>query len=159
MNKENKFFYADALFAASNSAEGFKSYYESVFRRDDLEHLYIIKGGPGTGKSSFMRDVGEYFEGLGRRVAYYKCSSDPDSLDGVIIDFGVALIDGTAPHCADPEIAGARDEIIELGAFWESSKLVERYEEIYELSRQKNEAYERAYRYLSACGAVRRVER
>lgn len=158
MNKD-RFFYADALFAASNSAEGFKSYYDRVFDRSRLEHIYIIKGGPGTGKSSFMRDVGEYFEGLGRRVAYYKCSSDPDSLDGVIIDFGVALIDGTAPHSAEPEIAGARDDIIDLGAFWDSSILVDRYEEIYALSRLKNEAYDRAYRYLSACGEILRIEK
>lgn len=158
MNKD-RFFYADALFAASNSAEGFKSYYDSVFDRSRLEHLYIIKGGPGTGKSSFMRDVGEYFEGLGRKVAYYKCSSDPDSLDGVIIDFGVAIIDGTAPHSAEPEIAGARDDIIELGAFWDSSMLVERYDEIYALSQMKNEAYDCAYRYLSACGEILRIEK
>lgn len=158
MNKD-RFFYADALFAASNSAEGFKSYYDRVFDRTLLDHIYIIKGGPGTGKSSFMRDVGEYFEGLGRRVAYYKCSSDPDSLDGVIIDFGVALIDGTAPHSAEPEIAGARDDIIELGTFWDSSMLVDRYGEIYSLSQEKNKAYERAYRYLSACGEILRIER
>lgn len=158
MNND-KFFYADALFAASNSAEGFKSYYDRVFDRSRLEHLYIIKGGPGTGKSSFMRDVGEYFEGLGRRVAYYKCSSDPDSLDGMIIDCGVALIDGTAPHSAEPEIAGARDDIIELGAFWDSSMLVEKYDEIYALWRAKNESYDRAYRYLSACGEILRIEK
>ena len=158
MNKD-RFFYADALFAASNSAEGFKSYYDTVFDRSRLEHLYIIKGGPGTGKSSFMRDVGEYFEGLGREVAYYKCSSDPDSLDGVIMDFGVALIDGTAPHSAEPEIAGARDEIIDLGAFWDSSMLVEHYDEIYTLWRAKNEVYDRAYRYLSACGEILRIEK
>lgn len=158
MNKD-RFFYADALFAASNSAEGFKSYYDRAFDRSKLEHLYIIKGGPGTGKSSFMRDVGEYFEGLGRRVAYYKCSSDPDSLDGVIIDFGVALIDGTAPHSAEPEIAGARDDIIDLGAFWDSSVLVERYEDICALCRAKNEVYDRAYRYLSAYGEILRIEK
>ena len=40
-------------FAASNSAQGFKNYYPEVFARAD--HLYIIKGGPGTGKSSFMK--------------------------------------------------------------------------------------------------------
>ena len=159
MNKDNRFFYADALFAASNSAEGFKCYYDQVFKRDSLSHLYIIKGGPGTGKSSFMRDVGEYFEGLGREVAYYKCSSDPDSLDGIIIDFGVALIDGTAPHSAEPEVAGARDDIIELGAFWNSSELVARYDEICELGRLKSAAYERVYRYLSACGALLRIEK
>ena len=158
MNRD-RFFYADALFAASNSAEGFKSYYDKVFERSRLEHLYIIKGGPGTGKSSFMRDVGEYFEGLGREVAYYKCSSDPESLDGVIIDCGVALIDGTAPHSAEPEIAGARDDIIELGAFWDSSMLINRYDEIYALSRKKSEAYDRAYRYLSALGEILRIEK
>lgn len=159
MNNSNRFFYADALFAASNSAEGFKCYYDSVFERERLFHLYIIKGGPGTGKSSFMRDVGEYFEGLGRRVAYYKCSSDPDSLDGIITDFGVALIDGTAPHSAEPEIAGARDDIVDLGAFWDSSRLVDRYPEICELCYAKNEAYRRVYRYLSAAGSLLRLQR
>ena len=32
-------------FAASNSSEGFKSYFSEVFERAD--RLYVIKGGPG----------------------------------------------------------------------------------------------------------------
>ena len=157
MRREHSFFESDALFAASNSSDGFKSYYDSVFDRESLRHLYIIKGGPGTGKSSFMRDVGEYFEGLGRKVAYYRCSSDPDSLDGIIIDIGIAFIDGTAPHSAEPKLIGARDDIIDLGRFWDSRILSERGGEISALCREKEAAYARAYKYLSACGSLLRI--
>ena len=44
-------------FAASNSCEGFKSYYGEIFAGPGIERLYVIKGGPGTGKSHFMRTV------------------------------------------------------------------------------------------------------
>ena len=44
-------------FAASNSCEGFKNYYGDIFTDTRVDRLYIIKGGPGTGKSHFMRVV------------------------------------------------------------------------------------------------------
>ena len=70
------------MFAASNSARGFKSYYDQVFDRKKLERVYIIKGGPGTGKSSFMKRVALWAQKKGMDVEYYYCSSDTNSLDG-----------------------------------------------------------------------------
>ena len=151
---DKRYFKADALFAASNSARGFKSYYDDVFRREELERLYIIKGGPGTGKSSFMKRVAEYASSRGYYVESYRCSSDPESLDGIIIDGRIGFLDGTAPHSFDAELVGARDEIINLGEFWDSDKLRERIRDIDRLSVAKSEAYIKGYRYLSGCGSL-----
>ena len=89
----------DGYFASSNSGEGFKNYYHEVFGA--AERIYVIKGGPGTGKSRFMRDTAEYAKSRGWECEHYYCSSDPASLDGLILTRGerrIAVIDGTPPH-------------------------------------------------------------
>ena len=68
--REKNPFEGRAMFAASNGAGGFKSYYDQVFDREELERLYIIKGGPGTGKSRFMHIVAKFSEELGFGVEY-----------------------------------------------------------------------------------------
>ena len=138
------------LFAAANSGNGFVSFYSDIFGGAEIKKRYIIKGGPGTGKSSFMKKVASFAESHGSSVEVYMCSSDPDSVDGIIIDRKIAIIDGTAPHSEDADIPGARDEILNLGVFWRDEPLMERFEEISCLSSQKSAAYRKAYRYLSA---------
>lgn len=137
-------------FAALNSGRGFVSFYKDVFGARQIKRRYIIKGGPGTGKSSFMRRVARIAEERGRRVEYFRCSSDPESLDGIIIDGETAFMDGTAPHTYEPEIAGAADDIVNLGAFWDSDRLYQNYNEIAVLSSLKSGSYSKAYRFLSA---------
>ena len=86
-------------FAASNSAEGFKSYYANVFDKNDFSKIYVIKGGPGTGKSSFMREIASRADEKGFSAILIYCSSDPASLDGVILpELKIAVLDGTPPH-------------------------------------------------------------
>ena len=46
---------AREFFAAANTEEGFYSIFESVFPPSALDKIFIIKGGPGTGKSTLMR--------------------------------------------------------------------------------------------------------
>lgn len=147
---ENKF-HADPLFAAANSGKGFVSFYTEVFADPSIEQRYIIKGGPGTGKSSFMKKTAKAAEAQGRDIEYYRCSSDPDSLDGIVIDGRIAVLDGTAPHSVDTTLAGARDEIVDLGAFWDPAALRVKRSVIEELAEKKSEAYRRAYRFLAAC--------
>ena len=145
-------------FAASNSSEGFKSYFDEIFGSADL--LYVIKGGPGTGKSSFMRKVAKAAEKKGRAVEYYLCSSDPESIDGVLISGGertVGIIDGTAPHTFEPTYPGAREEILNFGEFWDRELLRGQKNEIFALSNKKSAAYKRAYSYLRSCGNLRAV--
>ena len=45
------------FFAAANTGRGFVSYFDEIFFCDDIKQRYVIKGGPGTGKSSIMRRV------------------------------------------------------------------------------------------------------
>ena len=147
-------------FAAVNSGRGFISFYKEIFGSPDVRRRYIIKGGPGTGKSSFMKRVAAEAEARGRSVEYYRCASDPGSLDGLIIKGAhgsVAIMDGTAPHVVEPVMAGAYDEIVDLGQFWDSDRLYENYNEIAALGALKSESYARAYKFLSGALNVKEV--
>lgn len=145
------------LFVGANSAGGFVSFYDTILSDEKIKKIYIIKGGPGTGKSRFMSDAAARAEELSFSVERYYCSSDPHSLDAVVIDGKYALLDGTAPHTVEAKCAGAREQIINLGAFWDSDKLEESYDKIQELSGRKSENYKRAYRYLEAANNVKEI--
>ena len=144
-------------YASANSSRGFVNYYPKCFGESSrVTRLYVIKGGPGTGKSYFMRRAGKYAEAHGMLVEYYYCSSDPDSLDGIRITKPdgecLGLIDGTAPHAWEPMLPGAREEIVDLGSFWDGRVLGMSTEEIRSLMRKKSECFGRAYKYLGAAG-------
>lgn len=142
----------DAYFAAANSGKGFYSAYRQCFDAARVKRVYAVKGGPGTGKSRFLRDVAEYAGKRGWKGEYVYCSSDPDSLDGVILSCGedcVALMDATAPHVYEPTRPGIREELVNLGAFWDRRSLERHAGEIEALNAQKSDAYRRAYRYLA----------
>lgn len=145
-------------FAASNSCKGFCNYYGEVFTETGPRRLYIIKGGPGTGKSHFMKTVARHARSRGYTVTEYACSSDPSSLDGILLQKegspALGFLDGTAPHQRDPVLPGARDEIINLGSFWDASRLGGQEERIRTLGEEKAAAYRRAYAYLAAAGEV-----
>jgi len=148
----------ERYFAASNSAQGFKNYFGEIFKRADF--IYIIKGGPGTGKSSFMRRCAKEAEQRGERVEYYYCSSDPDSLDGILVfskERSVGIIDGTSPHVSEPKYPGAYDEIINLGQFWNRELLIKQKNEIIALSDRKSAEYKNAYTFLRSVGNLRAV--
>lgn len=143
----------EKYFAAVNSREGFIGYFGEIFR--DLSRLYIIKGGPGTGKSRLMREVALEAEKRGYRVEYYYCSADDTSLDGIMIrGMEVGILDGTFPHTRDPEMAGALEEILYMGAFWNSEKLCDKLHEIRRLNERKKQFYASVYDLLAAAGHV-----
>ena len=68
-------------FLGGNTASGFVSFY-GQFCRGPEDFLWVIKGGPGCGKSSFMKAIGKAAEQAGLDVEYVLCSGDPDSVDG-----------------------------------------------------------------------------
>lgn len=161
MSTEYKFLQENAYFAASNSRRGFYSYYEHCFRHR-VDRLYCIKGGPGTGKSTLMRKAAKRGEERGFRVEYYYCSSDPNSLDAVLM-FGsrgsIGFLDATPPHPMEPMLPGVEEEIIDLGRFWDSSALGKHHDEIIRLNEQKGAAYRDAYRWLKGAGEASDVLR
>lgn len=89
------------VFPGGNTYKGFYSFYDYVLNQQDAKRIMIIKGGPGVGKSSFMKKLGESMIDRGFDIEYHHCSSDNNSVDGVVFpQVGVALIDGTAPQVA-----------------------------------------------------------
>ena len=147
--------YLSDYFAASNSFDGFYNDFNRIFNEERVELRIIIEGGPGTGKSSLMRKVKAHYEGKMNQESVY-CSSDPTSLDGLII-FGkraVALLDGTAPHRYNVKIPGCTDIVVNLLEALDIKRLYKYKEKIVELNESKSNAYMEAYSYLSKAGVI-----
>ena len=92
------------FFVGANSGAGFQNLFSQVTDETAAYDVMVLKGGPGVGKNTFMREIGRTMERAGTPVEYLWCSGDPDSLDAVIIPtLATAIVDGTAPHgCATP---------------------------------------------------------
>ncbi len=144
-------------FLGANSPDGFFSYFDQIIDYETANRLYIIKGGPGTGKSSFMRKIAEAGAAKGHAVELIYCSSDPNSLDGIVFPkLKIAFADGTAPHILDPVFPGAVDEIINLGEFWDESALRREKANIIKLSLEISQNFAKAYRFIGAAGFVQK---
>lgn len=130
-------------YAGGNTAKGFHHFFPSNL--EGLERIFILKGGPGTGKSTMMKAIGKKWENR-YEVEYIHCASDWGSIDGVIIpQIGVGVVDGTAPHVLEPECPGAVEEYINLGEAWDSRKLRFHKAEIQHLNKQIKNSYDKAY--------------
>ncbi len=137
-------------FLGANSSEGFVSLY-GEFPREC--RTVVIKGGPGSGKSSIMKKTANEALKRGYFVEYCYCSSDAESLDGIRIpEISLCMVDGTPPHLTEPRFPGAMDEILYTGQFWDSKKLRENADEIQRFSTEIKSCFSRAYRYLAAAG-------
>ena len=91
------------FFAGANSGEGFQNLFHEMVDLEATYDVMILKGGPGVGKNTFMREIGRTMEQAGTPVEYLWCSGDPDSLDGVVLpEVRCAVVDGTSPHGMAP---------------------------------------------------------
>ncbi len=128
-------------------------------RLNELNKLYIIKGGPGTGKSTFMKELARRAAFLGYSTEKYYCSSDPSSLDAVVIrQLSLGIADGTPPHKIEPSCPGIKEELIDLGRFWNSSFLKECKNEVEKQIKMKNACFSSAYRHFKAASIIRDEE-
>ena len=114
----------DTCFLGANTPQGFRSEYATLQNDPRIRRLLIIKGGPGCGKSTLMKTLGARAEACGWAVERILCSSDPDSLDGVIVpELGLALTDGTAPHVVEPKLCGCGENYVNLGKSYRETEL------------------------------------
>lgn len=135
---------AKHYFACGNTAKGFHNLFSTNIQ--PLRKLFILKGGPGTGKSTLMGKIGRELEELSIDVEYIHCSSDPDSLDGVLAPkLGVGIVDGTAPHVIEPTAPGAIEEYVNLGVAWDTDKLATHSKEILDIQNNMKRCYKNAY--------------
>lgn len=138
-------------FPGGNTSKGFYSFYDYIIDQQEATRIFVIKGGPGVGKSTFMRKIAEVMLERGYDVEFHCCSSDNGSLDGVVIPaIKVAMLDGTAPHVVDPKNPGAVDEIIHLGDHWNVKAIRANKKEILSCNKEVGRLFNRAYSYLAA---------
>ena len=142
-------------FPGGNTSRGFHSFYRYILGQDEARRIICIKGGPGTGKSSLMKKVGIYFNEKGYDIEYHHCSSDNNSLDGLVIKgLNVAILDGTAPHVVDPINPGAVDEVLNMGDCWVEEGFKKYRHSIIDTNREVSKTFKRAYRFFGAAKLV-----
>lgn len=140
-----------SFFLGSNSADGFHSLYDDFISPDDF--FWVIKGGPGCGKSSFMKKIGSAAEASGFEVEYIYCSADPEALDAVYIpDKRLGYMDGTAPHVMDVKYP-ASGQYLDLGKYYRN-EVLGKNGDIQKLNTIYRELYSRAYERLKAASGV-----
>ena len=137
-------------FICANSKDGFFTYQDDLMKMDNIT---VIKGGPGTGKSTLMRKIATFYEQQGLSVEKIHCSSDPNSLDGVyIIDKSSVYFDGTSPHAQELPLPGAGCRLLDLGMFWNTENLKQQKEKISQFNNEIKAHYSKAYNLLKAAG-------
>lgn len=133
------------FFLGAVSRNGFCSLFENCI--GNTEYSYIIKGGPGSGKSTLMKKLS--CEGC----THILCSSDPDSLDGILLPNGIAVFDGTFPHVLEPSVYRVNGEYIMLPPT--DAKLnAEEKEELTKASRNAKLCYSAAYKLIDAAADI-----
>ena len=114
----------DTCFLGANTPQGFRSEYATLQTDPRIRRLLILKGGPGCGKSTLMKTLAARAEECGWAVERVLCSSDPASLDGVIVpELGLAIVDGTAPHVVEPQLCGCGENYVNLGRCYREAEL------------------------------------
>lgn len=145
MSKERHFF------PGNNTPKGFYSYYSYILTQKEASRIFCIKGGPGVGKSSFMKAIAKDMLKTGEDIDYLHCSSDPISLDGIILkNRKIAFIDATSPHVVEPINPGAVDNIIHLGEYWDEESIRKNKESVMEENMKCKKCFLKAYNYLGA---------
>lgn len=143
------------FYAGGNTSKGFQSHYDQILALTEAKRVIILKGGPGVGKSTLMKRIGQELLHKGFDLEFVHCAADTLSLDAFVApEIGVAMIDGTAPHVIDPKAPGAIDEIVNLGEFWNEAEIRRHRTPILQAGLDGSKHYQRAYRYLAVSHLV-----
>ena len=145
------------FFLAANSGQGFYSLYDSF--PGEPYFLHIIKGGPGTGKSGFMKRIRQEAQARGFDTVSIPCSGDPESLDGLLVpELGRAWVDGTAPHVREPKLFGADADYVNLSRFCRLPLDERDRAKALTLNREYKARYDTAYQHLAAAAVLEKAE-
>lgn len=139
------------FFLGASTADGFYGCFSQLGPSEGL-HLYLLKGGPGCGKSTLMRKLSAQAR---EPVQTIHCCSDPHSLDGVIFCHQqAAVLDATAPHTLDPQAPGAAETVINLYDPLNEDLLRSKQEEILAYNRQHRALRQQANHYVASASSL-----
>ena len=142
------------FFLGATTPAGFKGYFEPL-RHEPGMQMYLIKSGPGCGKSTLMKRLAQAAEQQGQPIEKIHCASDPDSLDGVVfLQKHAAILDATAPHVVEPDAPGADEIVVSLYHTIDAEKLAAHRDEVKALFARNAALRGRAARYIASAGSL-----
>lgn len=143
-----------SYFLGANTKNGFYSLYAG-FPPGQKDYLRILKGGPGTGKSTLLKTIAAAAEKRGLAVERILCSGDPNSLDGIYLPtLSLALADGTAPHAMEPGLFGVTGDYLDLGRAFVLPFCEKEKQALLTLQKEHREQYRRAYEQLAQAASL-----
>ena len=142
------------VFASSHTSQGFYTFIPELIK--GLGRVYILKGAPGTGKSTFIRLVGETMSEQGLEVEFWISALDAITPDGVYLpQLDIAIINGSLPESIDPRYPGVKEQLINLGEYWEPAKIEAHRVEIIDMVDQMEISQQQVYKLLKEAGRVK----
>lgn len=143
------------FFAGATTPAGYKNGLCNLYRPEDGWRAYLIKGAPGTGKSTLLRRVWEALQREGEEVEVFCCSADPDSLDGIRFPARkLCLLDATEPHLVEPTYWGACEQLVPLSACLDERVLYENRTDAIAAVKESRQHHLRCRRLLSTAAAT-----
>ena len=142
------------FFLGALSPAGFTGWFAEAA---EAGQTYLIKAGPGCGKSTLMRRLLEADAapagGYNERI---HCSSDPASLDGAALrGAGALFLDATAPHTLDCKYPGAAERVVCLYDTLDNAGLAARRGEVLALGARNTALLRQAAAHWAlACGLL-----
>lgn len=120
------------VFASSHTTQGYYTFIPELIR--DLDRVYILKGAPGTGKSTFIRLIGEVLSEQGLEVEFWISALDSITPDGVYVaQLNLAVINGSMQVGIDPRYPGVKEHLIHLGDYWDQAAIEAQRQQIIDL--------------------------
>ncbi len=139
----------ERFFLGSNTPQGYVGFYNERF--EEAQKIWILKGGPGTGKSTLMKKIASEAIERGEDYELWMCSGDPKSLDGIFLkERKTMVVDGTNPHPAEPVVPVLKENIVNLLECVDDKKLEKYKNEILQNCNEKKVYYHSAYHQLLA---------
>lgn len=139
----------ERYFIGNNTGYKFYSFYPDELKR--ITNVVLMKGGPGTGKSTILKGIASECEKKGYKYEKWYCSGDPYSLDGIyVLDKDFVIIDATSPHAMDPTIPVIKEKIVNLADSLNKEKLIQNKALIEKLLNDKGGHFVRVYQHLNS---------
>ena len=140
-----------AWFLGANAPKGYYSKFDQLFSASPEGKCFLLKGGPGTGKSTMLKKISFVLKEKGLSTELIYCSADTDSLDAVMTSDGkIVAVDATLPHADEPKYPGIYETVVPLSDCWNATVLKEYSKEISALFDLNRNFHEEARRYIAA---------
>ncbi|MDD2956141.1 MAG: hypothetical protein PHD67_07485 [Oscillospiraceae bacterium] len=143
------------FFLGAQTPQGFISLFQRAAPRQGGWEQFILKGGPGTGKSTALQRLLTRLLQQGFVTQEIRCAGDPGQLDALVLPREKILVaDGTPPHVMEPELPGVLGRVFCMDEGLDAGLLRRRREEIVQLAEEKALCRERCGRFLTAAGSL-----